>query len=204
MLQPGSLPDPYQLLSDPSACPECQTPVPELYLAAGGTVTCRSCGRSDLHTGIVVMPVADGAPVRISVANPPWRLSAESGDRSVGVVAPSQPIEIPPIRSQKRSTRRGDGKSKLIAALTNHHRYMDGSTLNQEPIGNNELAKAAEVSSSTASAFFNNEFGSHAKYKALCRDQGRLLAALRLLNNEFAPRELSGRRPSKEDNRDDE
>jgi len=111
--------------------------------------------------------------------------------------APAFPTETAP----KRSTERGEGRAKLIAALTKHHQYADGGCLNLEPIGNNELAKAAGVSPSTASAFFNNKFKGHTKYKALCRDSGRLAAALKLLNNEFSPDDLYGRRPAGEDDR---
>jgi hypothetical protein len=82
-------------------------------------------------------------------------------------------------RKPKRSTERDEGRAKLIAALTKHHKYADGGSLNQEPIGNNKLARAAEVSPSTASAFFNSKFKGHAKYKALCRDAGRLMMSRR-------------------------
>jgi hypothetical protein len=104
----------------------------------------------------------------------------------------------------KRSTERGEGRAKLIAALTKHHKYADGGCLNLEPIGNNALAKLAGVSRSTASMFFRVEFEEHAKYKALCRDLSLLVAALKLLNNEFSPHDLYGRRPPAEDDRDDE
>ena len=78
------------------------------------------------------------------------------------------------------------------AALTKHHQYADGGCLNQEPIGNNELAKAAGVSASTASAFFDEKFQGHANYKVMCRDVDKLTAALKLLNDEFAPFHLLG------------
>jgi hypothetical protein len=94
---------------------------------------------------------------------------------------------VAPVPSPKRSTERGEGRAKLIAALTKHHKYADGGCLNLDPIGNNELAKAAGVSGSTASAFFNDKFQGHKKYKALCRNTGMLAAALKLLNDEFAP-----------------
>jgi hypothetical protein len=102
--------------------------------------------------------------------------------------APAVTIGPPP----KRSTERGEGRAKLIAALTKHHQYADGGCLNPEPIGNNELAKAAGVSPSTASVFFDKEFKGHTNYKALCRDTRNLVAALRLLNGEFAPHLLLG------------
>jgi hypothetical protein len=104
----------------------------------------------------------------------------------------------------KRSTERGEGREKLISALTKHHDYADGGCLNLEPIGNNELARAAEVSTSTASSFFNRAFKGYTKYKALCRYSGRLADALKALNGDFAPHDLYGRRPADEDNRDDE
>ena len=99
---------------------------------------------------------------------------------------------VAPDPAPKKSTERGDARAKLIAALTKHHQYADGSCLNLEPIGNNELAKAADVSASTASAFFNDKFQGHTKYTALCRDAGKLAAALKLLNDEFAPYHLLG------------
>ena len=106
--------------------------------------------------------------------------------------------------ASKRGTKKGDAEEKLISALTKHHRYADNGCLNLEPIGNNKLAEAAGVSVSTASAFFTDKFQGHTKYKVLCRDSGGLVAALKLLNNEFAPHNLYGRRPVNEDDRDDD
>jgi hypothetical protein len=98
----------------------------------------------------------------------------------------------------KRSTERGEGKAKLIAALTKHHKYANGSCPNREPIGNNVLAKAAGVSPSTASAFFMKEFGGHTTYRgALSRDVGSVLAVLAMLNGEIPGRRLLGRSASK-------
>jgi hypothetical protein len=107
-----------------------------------------------------------------------------------GADAPAPAVALTP--APKRSTERGEGRAKLIAALTKHHQYADGGGLNLVPIGNNELAKAARVSAATASAFFSDKFQGHTKYKALCRDAGKLTAALKLLNDEFAPYHLLG------------
>ena len=115
-------------------------------------------------------------------------LLQRAADRPQPSPAPERTTKSQP----KKSTKRGEGRAKLIAALTKHHRYADGGCLNQEPIGNNELAKAADVSASTASVFFRDEFQGHTKYKALCRDVGNLAAALKLLNDEFAPYHLLG------------
>ncbi len=42
--------------------------------------------------------------------------------------------------TKKRSTVKGEAQEKLVAALTKHHKYQDGSCLNIEAIGSNELA----------------------------------------------------------------
>jgi hypothetical protein len=99
-------------------------------------------------------------------------------------------------KKAKRSTERGEGRAKLIAALTKHHRYANGSCMNDTAIGNNELAAEAEVSGSTASAFFNDEFGGHAKYRSCCLKPGQLVGVLRILNNEITPRHILGDRCS--------
>jgi len=110
----------------------------------------------------------------------------------------------PPTRTKpKRSTERGEGRTKLIAALTKHHQYADGGCLNLEPIGNNELARLADVSESTASTFFNKEFDGHTKYRAACGDATRFVAALKLLNQEFSPYHLFGGKPVDEGERED-
>lgn len=120
------------------------------------------------------------------------------------VESPAQPTPAPAAPKTKRSTERGEGQAKLIAALTEHHKYADGSCLNVEPIGNNELARLAQVSESTASAFFKKEFKGHTKYRAICGDARHLVVALKLLNQEFSPHQLYGDRPPGEGARDDE
>jgi hypothetical protein len=75
-------------------------------------------------------------------------------------------------------------------ALTRHHKYAESGCLNLEPVGNNELARLAEVSKRTASAFFDKEFGGHLKYRSLCQDAVLLAAALKALNGEFRPRDF--------------
>jgi hypothetical protein len=107
-------------------------------------------------------------------------------------------------RAPKRSTQKGEARVKLVSALTKHHRYADGSALNLEPIGNNELARQAGVSESSASAFFDDKFKGYTKYKTVCRDSGLLVAALKLLNDEFAPHNLYDREPAYEGGRDSE
>ena len=110
---------------------------------------------------------------------------------------------------RKRSSVKGEAREKLIAALTKHHQYAEGGCLNLEPIGNNELARLAEVAGSTVSEFFNREFNEgqkrgFAKYRVICREPRRLADSLKALRGEFSPHELYGRRPPAEDERDDE
>ena len=73
-----------------------------------------------------------------------------------------------------------------------------------EPIGNNELAREAEVSPSTASAFFKSAFEGHTKYRARCRDAGGLVGSLKDLNDDYSPLALYGDRPPDEVDREDE
>ena len=111
---------------------------------------------------------------------------------------------VPGTKKPRRSTERGEGRLKLIAALTKHHQYAEGGCLNLEPIGNNELARLADVDQATASAFFRKQFKGHAKYKVACRNAGLLTAALKVLNGEFSPHLLYGGKPPDEDDREEE
>lgn len=120
-------------------------------------------------------------------ANPPQELGIDPPHDS------SPSIERP--AKAKRSTQNGDAKAKLIAALTMHHGYADGGCLNQEPIGNNALARLAGVRNSTASEFLKKHFEGLKQYQAACADKRKLLASLRLLNQEFSPRHLLSKEP---------
>jgi hypothetical protein len=100
-----------------------------------------------------------------------------------------QDVTIPkPATRTKRSTSKGEAREKIIAALTKHHQYEAGSCLISEPIGNNELARNADVSSSTASRYFVENFGSYDDYRGLCKNVGNLCDSLKLLRGEFKPK----------------
>src|SRR5262249_26775357 len=110
-------------------------------------------------------------------------LNAPSGSEArAPVIDCSDPQKARPDpgrpKRPKRSTQRGEGRDKLIAALTAHHQYESGSCLNLEPTANNELARQADVAPSTASAFFKKEFDGYRKYRAICRNAGRLADSL--------------------------
>ncbi len=132
------------------------------------------------------------------------RLVAET-NAAVKGGAPAEPASDPrTLKKPKRSTERGEARIKLISALTKHHEYADGGCLKLEPIGNNELARLAGVDQATASAFFQQQFKGHGKYKAVCGDVATLIAALKILNGEFSPHLLYGAKPPDEDDRDEE
>ncbi|MAT68934.1 MAG: hypothetical protein CMJ58_05365 [Planctomycetaceae bacterium] len=90
----------------------------------------------------------------------------------------------------KPTTGPGDAVAKLKAALTLHHKYSNGSVKNPDPIGCRKLADKAQVSDGAASEFFKRQWGNHAKYKAACRDLPRLTSDLKLLNDEYTPRDF--------------
>jgi hypothetical protein len=92
----------------------------------------------------------------------------------------------------KRSTTKGEARAKLIAAITLHHNYDNGSVLNTEPIGVKALAKEAGVAPASASRFFAKEFKGHKKYDAMCSDPSTLVGALRLLRGEMSPHVMLG------------
>jgi hypothetical protein len=109
--------------------------------------------------------------------------------KAAGGAAANQDAEK---RRRKRSTAKGDARPKIISALTVHHKYDNGSALYLEPISVSELARKAEVSKSTVSKFFTNNFGEKGQkaYMAACRDARTLVVCLRTLRGEWCPKLL--------------
>jgi hypothetical protein len=140
------------------------------------------------------IPPADIAPLN---ATPPQLVFRAANSEPHD--SPMATLKVKP----KRSTEKGEGRVKLIAALTAHHKYSNGGSLNLEPVGSNELARAASVSQSTASEFFNDAFKGHGQYKMACQDATKLAAMLKLLRGEFAPHHLYGSVPQGERDGDD-
>ena len=105
--------------------------------------------------------------------------------------AATTPTTMP--KKVKRSTKQiiKPSEVQIIGALTTHHKYSDGSCLNQEPIGNNVMARGLKINQGTTSAFFKKNFGGHAKYVRQCGDITKLVTAIRLLNNDITPAILS-------------
>jgi hypothetical protein len=178
------------------ACPECQGVLPAKYRILSDVV-CPHCQHARCKTGRFVLPVASpdsnipatviavAAPHWLPIPPNEWPEQPIAADKS-GPTRPRQAKPGEPVRP-KRSTEKGEARAKLIAALTKHHQYANGSCLNLESIGNNELARQARVAKRSASSFFKKEFHGHIKYRKLCSDQRLLVAALKSLNNEFRP-----------------
>jgi hypothetical protein len=96
----------------------------------------------------------------------------------------------PAYKRQKRSTNNGDARRKIIASITLHHQYDNGSCLTTEPAQVNVLARQCRVSASTVSDFFKSQFGGHAKYRNLCMEATLIGRALMILNGEVTPKAL--------------
>lgn len=91
-------------------------------------------------------------------------------------------------KSPNSGKAKGEGQEILIPALTMHHRYADGSCLNLEPIGNNELSRIADVSTATATRFFKKWFDGHSKYCSMCRrNTSKLVDTIKAMRKEFVP-----------------
>lgn len=87
----------------------------------------------------------------------------------------------------KKSTKKGEGRSKLTGVLTNWHGYHDSGCDNTDPISVQEARRQASVSSSTASDFFTWWLGGHDQYKVICRNGSSLAFQLQRLRGELSP-----------------
>lgn len=119
-------------------------------------------------------------------------LGSEAGGALQAKQYPSQP-------KRKKSTQKGEARTKLISALTKHHKYSNGGCGNLEPIGNNELARLADVDKGSASQFFADEFDGHTNYRTIfCTNSAKLVYSLKLLNGEVSPKILQHGLPASE------
>jgi hypothetical protein len=201
--------------TDPSHCPSCKTATPDEVRFVGRYV-CKSCGRFQLETGVLVSPVGapDAPPVVAQTHSAYWQPTAPSPGNTVKTdsletVRRTPPNEVPcdpqyadlKETKSKRSTSKGEARSKIISALTEHHKYKDGGALNQISIGVRVLARKADVAPDSVTAFFNKEFGEgpsggHARYKTICiKDWSRIATWLQMLNEDFSPHPLFGTAP---------
>ncbi|QDT39233.1 hypothetical protein [Stratiformator vulcanicus] len=95
--------------------------------------------------------------------------------------------------STKRRGRPSKGESDketlIIAALSRHHGYDNGSLLNDEPIAVKSFADLPQndFSAASLSRFFEKHFSGYKGYKAQCVN-GKLAMTLSLLNRELPSR----------------
>ncbi len=89
-------------------------------------------------------------------------------------------------KRKKRQTPKGGADDKIIAALNLHHQYDNGSCLKLETISNNDLAKLADVSTSTTFNFFKKYFGNHEEYRRVCCNTSKLVQVFKIFNREFS------------------
>ena len=101
-------------------------------------------------------------------------------------------------RRPKRSTQKGEARDKIISAFSLHHNYGFEGEIITHPIGSNELARNANVGTSTTSRFFEDIFGGYPGYRRICyRDPHKLQQTLERLNGETP----SNHRPLDNNNR---
>ena len=123
------------------------------------------------------------------------RRPAAGADQSGGTPAAGGEA-TPVMTAKKRSTVKGEARTKIISGLTEHHQYDNGSCGSFDPIGVNRFAKRIDVSPSQLSTFLKKQFGGYKKYRAICiRDTARLVAALKFLNDEYSAHKLFGDTP---------
>ena len=177
-------------------------PIQQLYDAALRWSTTHA--PRDLPSQVVLESRFEAAMMTLATAREDLIRRMQAGPEAAEVPDAAGPkADAKPERNPrpKRSTSSGEARAKLVAALTRHHRYDDGSALNTEPIGCAALARLAGVSAGSASAFFRREFRGHTLYRVACGDAARLAAALRLLNGDYSPHVLYGGTPRGEESR---
>ena len=151
---------------------------------------------------------AGGAPKLIHIGDPSagWRRAHNLDLRiqrlAVSLIAWAETIEDEELARRpktavrtKKSTSKGDAQTKIIGALSAYHQFDGDDCLNLEPIGNNELARLAEVSTSTVSLFIKQQFAEkdasqgvgRQKYRAACSNGYRLAVAIKKIRDELTP-----------------
>jgi len=168
---------------------------------ANPTAGVRFAGRTKGSHAEAIIAVAESrfgaSPIRLLHVRPlPFdRQAIEVGLRNEHEREASDNEEAKRKKKSKRSTESGEAREKLIAALTLHHKYENGSCLNWEPVGCNQLAELAKVSGSTASEFFAKKFKGWGEYKRFCQNEVKILGSLAQLNGEMTPAVLFNRLP---------
>ena len=139
-----------------------------------------------------ISPHASHRPVIVQIPTPETQsLVAGSVQSTTESVAGKNKS---PLRKPKVKHKQTDSEVKLVAALSRHHQYENGSIGEATPVGCRELGRLAEVSEKAASGFFKKSFGNHKRYTVICRQPEKLIASLKALNYEFTPKDFANAR----------
>lgn len=105
-----------------------------------------------------------------------------------------RPRKLPTARAAPKATCKSTaGGERILAALSEHHRYDGRSVLSEDPIGVNALSRkcGGNPSPTTVSRWFAKQFaGGHKGYEIACTN-GKLLHFLQLLNGDLTPRRVA-------------
>jgi hypothetical protein len=160
---------------------------------------------------VINMPLADFVSALTGFAE----LFTSDGGQVPGPASPQVPSNTGETGAKERTKRRrekrkrGTAKSPeqeaCAAALTLHHKYENGSCGFIGKISLRKLAADADVSTSTAKKFFDDQFGGHTKYVTDCQTPGMLAFRLKVLNGDLTPSGFGNLSrpndiPSKQDN----
>lgn len=100
-------------------------------------------------------------------------------------------IEDTAASNASLSAAKGPRRELIIAALTAHHQYKDGSVANRNPVGLNAFARRIGVAPATVSKFLKLEVKGkstatgYQRYVSTCRSSAGLINTFKLWNNEF-------------------
>ncbi|TWT97182.1 hypothetical protein [Neorhodopirellula pilleata] len=118
-----------------------------------------------------------------------WETETQSGTVVERHAKPGAICSETILQTEHPERTKNESKEELFkSALIHHHQYENGSVLNWEPIGSNQLAIAAKIAPSTASSYFKKWFEEYQGYKRACQSQSSLVVTLTQFANESVVR----------------
>jgi hypothetical protein len=174
----------HRIFSVTDSCLRCA--ILEIPEFSGGV---RNMPKATLSEGLVQSGILKTISMLLAHSVRGWAETIEAEE-------PSQ-RQKPKVRT-KKSTNKGDGQIMTIAALSSYHEFDGDECPNLAPIGVNELARLAKVSSSTVSLFFQKRFAAEhsasgegrRKYREACRSSYTLSLEIKRIRDELIPTEL--------------
>ena len=155
-------------------------------LVAGKEATPSEAGDSQTKADVKELP-----PKEADKTN---RKEESSAERSTPPTGEESDKAGSTAKKPKRGTAPGEAGVKIIAGLTEHHKFDGDSCLNLEPINVNKFADSIDVAGSTVSKFLKDSFDGFGKYKGhFCRNATTLTVAIQMLRGELPPTMLFNR-----------